>query len=392
MLYRVRMYPRQGHAHDVRHGKFLVSDDGVTYTQVAGLDDDAHEGWNTVDLELPATPTPHRYIRYERPDDGRCSAAELQFIGVEVVNASAVGGREGMAAAAPDTDALCPITVAISGSNWQCSNYDPFGGLGGGFGGGLGGGFGGWRRRLSAPVFDACPSTTLGERVSYTAAATPVVVSVSPTFGGSHGGTVVTVSGSGFGTEGGELSVAVAGVACDVTTASDTQITCVTRPRGHTLLPSTVSVVRSGSTALVAPGVQFRYLDRWSDLSTWFASQYEPPVEGDSVVVPENQAVLLDVTPPRLFLLLIQVSRAYTCPGMPPPHALTMAIVAPSRALSCLIAATLSWTPATSLSRVGDWKSAPRRSRSLTKPSSHCTVIGGTASSCHTLAPKCWRS
>ena len=47
-----------------------------------------------------------------------------------------------------------------------------------------------------------------------------------------------------------------------------------------------------------------RYLDRWSDLRTWLYQ--EPPVEEDFVVVPDGQTVLLDVSPPKLFVLLIQ--------------------------------------------------------------------------------------
>ena len=48
----------------------------------------------------------------------------------------------------------------------------------------------------------------------------------------------------------------------------------------------------------------FRYLDRWSALTTW--KYNEPPIVGDSVVVPLGQAVLVDVSPPQLFLVLVQ--------------------------------------------------------------------------------------
>ncbi len=47
-----------------------------------------------------------------------------------------------------------------------------------------------------------------------------------------------------------------------------------------------------------------RYLDRWSDLRTWLHN--EPPVEDDLVVIPDGQTVVLDVSPPRLFVLLVQ--------------------------------------------------------------------------------------
>lgn len=47
-----------------------------------------------------------------------------------------------------------------------------------------------------------------------------------------------------------------------------------------------------------------RYLDRWSHLTSWLRD--EPPLDGDSVIIPPDQAILMDMSPPRLFLLLIQ--------------------------------------------------------------------------------------
>lgn len=44
-------------------------------------------------------------------------------------------------------------------------------------------------------------------------------------------------------------------------------------------------------------------MDKWSNIYSWQDS--EPPVDGDSVVVPEGQAIMLDVDSPKLFLLLI---------------------------------------------------------------------------------------
>lgn len=47
----------------------------------------------------------------------------------------------------------------------------------------------------------------------------------------------------------------------------------------------------------------FRFADRWSARTTWGGG--DPPVSGDSVVIPENETVLLDVSPPRLELLVV---------------------------------------------------------------------------------------
>ena len=57
-----------------------------------------------------------------------------------------------------------------------------------------------------------------------------------------------------------------------------------------------------------------RYIDAWSSRSTW-GGGYPPTGCGDyvldractdTVVIPEGQTVLLDVSPPRLYLILIE--------------------------------------------------------------------------------------
>ena len=52
-----------------------------------------------------------------------------------------------------------------------------------------------------------------------------------------------------------------------------------------------------------SPVDHVRYVDKWSNIYSWQDS--EPPVDGDSVVVPEGQAIMLDEDSPTLFLLLI---------------------------------------------------------------------------------------
>ena len=95
---------------------------------------------------------------------------------------------------------------------------------------------------------------------------------------------------------------------CVVSTVTETQIVCTTSPR-TSIQAVSVNVSIGGSTgggvALYdASKVFFRYLDRWSALTTW---QYnEPPVEGDTVWVPVGQSILVDVIPPPLNLVLVE--------------------------------------------------------------------------------------
>ena len=42
----------------------------------------------------------------------------------------------------------------------------------------------------------------------------------------------------------------------------------------------------------------------WSALTTWL--NQEPPITGDFVMIPDGQTVLLDVSPPELFFLLVE--------------------------------------------------------------------------------------
>ena len=42
----------------------------------------------------------------------------------------------------------------------------------------------------------------------------------------------------------------------------------------------------------------------WSALTTWL--NQEPPIAGDFVMIPDGQTVLLDVSPPELFFLLVE--------------------------------------------------------------------------------------
>lgn len=48
----------------------------------------------------------------------------------------------------------------------------------------------------------------------------------------------------------------------------------------------------------------YGYVDAWSAGSTWGGGL--PPFEGDSVVVPANTTILLDVSPPRLGALVLE--------------------------------------------------------------------------------------
>jgi hypothetical protein len=230
------------------------------------------EGWNNAPAinassgSVTALPA-FRYLRWTSAINWDCTAGDVAFVGYPVA-----------AGAQPSGDAVCPPVVTVSPPQVP-----------------------------PAVVGREVPVALLNPNISLTYAlgVTPVVTGITPNNGTALGGDVVTLTGSGFGWTAAGVSVALNGVPCAVTAVVDTAITCVTGVR-TSVQPVSVAVAIPGAGAAVvdASRTYFRYLDRWSALTTW--KYNEPPVEGDTVVVPEGQALLVDVDPPRLDLLLVE--------------------------------------------------------------------------------------
>jgi hypothetical protein len=151
--------------------------------------------------------------------------------------------------------------------------------------------------------------TSASQTVAFSLAATPTVTLISPSNGSSLGGDLVTITGSNFPSSNTDVTVAFNGIPCAVQTSSATSITCITGARPYAqIAPISVAVnvgMNGAGLAIYDPrSVHFRYLDRWSSPNTW--RYQEPPVAGDTVVVPAGQMLLVDVSPPELFLVLIQ--------------------------------------------------------------------------------------
>ena len=276
----VRLYPRFGRTASAQGATFLgrASSDANWTTLVTLSAWRVQEGWNEFNvggytpadnaasvnwLAQPAV----RFLRFAFAVTGAtCTANEVQFWGVPV---SAAGSA-------------CPLNVTVAA---QPARMAPFTGA------------------VGAAAALGAPTT-----LAYDLAATAVITSVSPEFGSALGGETVTLHGSGFPAEAGDVSVVLNGVPCAVTSVSAAAVTCVTGARtAIEPLSINVTVLGDSSTGRAlydASRVYFRYLDRWSALTTW--KYNEPPVEGDSVVVPPGQAILVDVSPPRLFLVLVQ--------------------------------------------------------------------------------------
>ena len=149
---------------------------------------------------------------------------------------------------------------------------------------------------------------------------TPTISEVEPVRGSTAGGTDVTVTGQFPTSDAALLNVTIGDFPCIVKSAETNngavRITCVSGASGvlhggkkHVI----VSVKGYGSSSPVDTAI-FWYVDTWSARTTWGGNA--PPTGcgswvddkdcTDSVVIPEGQVILLDVSLPRFYLILIE--------------------------------------------------------------------------------------
>ena len=70
------------------------------------------------------------------------------------------------------------------------------------------------------------------------------------------------------------------------------------------MFSSLVKIVSNAGYAINTTGdVTYQYVDLWSRQTTW--GNNPPPREGDSVVISEGQTVMLDTSPPRLYIIIV---------------------------------------------------------------------------------------
>ncbi len=102
--------------------------------------------------------------------------------------------------------------------------------------------------------------------------------------------------------------------ACNnVTLLSATTLTCITQnpgtPKPLGPLPVTITFADRGSALPVnstpgTPQISYEFVDLWSRRTTWGGG--DPPIEGDSVLIPAGTTVLLDVSPPALYAVGVE--------------------------------------------------------------------------------------
>lgn len=266
----VRFYPKFRATQYMTGATFAASMDGAMWVTLHTVGSYVQEAWNTVNLyNGPGAPTvdagtlpAYRYGRLVFARTGaECTANEIEFIGIPV---------------AARSSGACPVNVTVT----------PV---------------------VSNALLEGTPAATVvaaAGTITYAAAVTMFITGISPNNGTALGGTPVVITGTGFPADPAAVSVSFNGVPARVVASSPSSITVLTGAR-DAIRPLSVSVRTDTGAAVYDPSmVYFRYLDRWSALTTW--KYQEPPVDGDTVLVPEGQAILVDVSPPRLFLVLVE--------------------------------------------------------------------------------------
>jgi hypothetical protein len=102
----------------------------------------------------------------------------------------------------------------------------------------------------------------------------------------------VTFTGTDFSATTADYTVLIDNVACAVTAATTTSVTCTTgdRPGLHN---STLEISIAGRGFVSTQGKVFQYVSAWSSDTTW-GGEFAP-MEGESVYVPAGLNLLVDV-------------------------------------------------------------------------------------------------
>jgi hypothetical protein len=153
---------------------------------------------------------------------------------------------------------------------------------------------------------------------TYSPDLTPALTSVNPKRGSTEGGTKVTLSGTFPELPLEAITISIAGFPCtNISQENATSIACITsapysnetspasrkKPQG----PQRVRLNfadRGDAEHVNNRTVAYEYVDLWSRQTTWGGNP--PPVDGDSVLVPANATVLLDVSPPVLYAVVLE--------------------------------------------------------------------------------------
>lgn len=217
------------------------NDDWASWEDLHLFGEELHEGWNYIDYRDDGAEKPaYNSYRFYGTAQGACRITEFKLHGVEAID--------------DESDSYsCTPKILIG---------------------------------------DAQLSTSVAlEDISYTASTTAKLTAITPRFGSVLGGTTVTLTGENF--IGSAVYVHFDNRECIVESYSSTEIVCTTDDKPY--VPDTPeTIIEIEGMGLVATqDLVYRYVSLWSDTETWGGDI--PPMEGESVAIPEGQHLLFDI-------------------------------------------------------------------------------------------------
>ena len=105
-----------------------------------------------------------------------------------------------------------------------------------------------------------------GGVINYSPAATSNILSITPSFGPTSGGTSINIKGNNFGTA---ITVTIDDIPCVISAQNATNIVCTTGTRANPPSDGNTFVVLSDSNKVILSCDPYLYIDRWSDERTW---------------------------------------------------------------------------------------------------------------------------
>ena len=146
----------------------------------------------------------------------------------------------------------------------------------------------------------------LTNAVEYRADKTAKVTKITPDSGTTAGGTQIVIEGENFFAAQQDTKVTIDGIDCPISaidvSGSPHTITCTTGAR-PVFTPSSFVVDLTAGGHAATQGLIYTYIDRWSSPTTWGGES--PPREGDSVFIPPGQNILMDMSTPKLFAVIL---------------------------------------------------------------------------------------
>ena len=188
-------------------------------TTLYTADSTVTDGWNSIDV--PSTLWKYPTFKLEGSASGACNVAELELKGVAL---------DAVSSCSASHTKTCDVDVNVRNGE----------------------------------------KTGTSSGITYDLTKTPKITAVSPLYVGVNTAAEVTITGSGFGTTQGDVTVTIDSVTCTVSAVSDTSITCTSGIKATSVTNTEGLVVKIASKGRAAnQGNDLFYVRRWSHIDTW---------------------------------------------------------------------------------------------------------------------------